>query len=253
MFKTFPNIKFALLVGIGGGVPRPQASLNSLEDIHLGDVVVGWPGDGKPAVVYWDSGRSKVNGEFEMLGTMDKPPWKLTNALGILCSNHEVGKTGFSGHLSRLKANRKFVHPGLENDKLFKAAYHHVGSYDDGCLPCGSAELVQRKARTEQDKAVFVFHQGRVATGNSVIQDGILRDTVSTDCGGILCIEMEAAGVEINGPLLVIRGIADYADSHKNDFWKYWAAGNAAVFARELLSVIKPEGIESMEKEVKGE
>ncbi|KAK2759245.1 nacht and ankyrin domain protein [Colletotrichum kahawae] len=49
---------------------------------------------------------------------------------------------------------------------------------------------------------------------------------------------MEVAGVDANSPCLVIRGISDYADSHKNDVWKSYAAGNAAVFARHLLEVI---------------
>jgi hypothetical protein len=37
---------------------------------------------------------------------------------------------------------------------------------------------------------------------------------------------------------LVIRGICDYADSHKNKRWQAYAAGTAAAYAKELLSVI---------------
>lgn len=74
MFKTFPNIRMTVLVGIGGGMPSPVVSDDPLENIHLGDVVVGWPGDGKPACVYHDRGRSKT-GQFEMVGTMRNPDW----------------------------------------------------------------------------------------------------------------------------------------------------------------------------------
>uniref|UniRef100_L7IQV1 Nucleoside phosphorylase domain-containing protein n=1 Tax=Pyricularia oryzae (strain P131) TaxID=1143193 RepID=L7IQV1_PYRO1 len=51
MFKTFSSIRMAVLVGIGigGGVPRAQPSDDPTENVHLGDVVVGWPGDGGPA------------------------------------------------------------------------------------------------------------------------------------------------------------------------------------------------------------
>jgi hypothetical protein len=44
-----------------------------------------------------------------------------------------------------------------------------------------------------------------------------------------------AAGVDANRRCLVIRGISDYADSHKSDVWRSHAAGKAAAFARELL------------------
>ncbi len=69
MFHTFPNIKITLLVGIGGGVP-PQSAQDPSEDMYLGDVVIGWPGDGTPAVVQYDSGRWKVDG-FEQRGSVE--------------------------------------------------------------------------------------------------------------------------------------------------------------------------------------
>jgi nucleoside phosphorylase len=49
---------------------------------------------------------------------------------------------------------------------------------------------------------------------------------------------MEAAGLMNNFPCLVIRGICDYADSHKNKRWQPYAAGIAAAYAKELLGVI---------------
>ncbi|KAI9700484.1 MAG: hypothetical protein M1820_006783 [Bogoriella megaspora] len=94
MFKTFPNIRIALLVGIGGGVPKKESSDNALEDVHLGDVVVGWSGDGQPAVVEYDQGRAKVDG-FQLVGTTDRADWRLTEALSVLRSDHDMHKTNF--------------------------------------------------------------------------------------------------------------------------------------------------------------
>ena len=247
MFKTFPNIRMAVLVGIGGGIPHPTVAKGPLDDIHLGDVVVGWPGDGKPACVYHDRGRSKVDGKFEIVGTMQNPDWRLMNALSILVSDHELGRTEFSDQLARLQDHKKFAYPRLERDRLFRAAYHHIGEYGSNCVACDRNQLVQRPQRTEDDKNKLVFHQGRIATGNSVIQDGELRDQISARCDGALCVEMEAAGVDVNRKCLVIRGISDYADSHKNDLWKSHAAGNAAAFARELLCRIQPDTVKGME------
>jgi nucleoside phosphorylase len=246
MFKTFPNVKIALLVGIGGGVPRPKPSIETLQDVHVGDVVVGWPGDGGPAVVYYDSGRSKVAGVFEMLGTMNRPEWNVTQALGVISSKHILLEARFKDHLSRLKKHPKFAHPGFRHDRLFKASYHHIGEYNNQCMSCDLTQLVQRPPRTEEHQDCFVFHQGRIATGNSVIQDGERRDQISKDCSGVLCIEMEAAGVDVNKPCLVIRGISDYADSHKDDVWKFCAAANAAAFARELLLTIPSSDIKDI-------
>lgn len=246
LFKTFPNIRMAVLVGIGGGIPLQTISEDPLDNIHLGDVVVGWPGDGNPACVYHDRGKSKVD-EFEIVGTMQNPDWRLTNALGILASDHELGRTTFHDQLARLRSYKKFAHPGLEHDKLFRTSYRHIGEYKSNCTACNQDNLLQRPQRTKDHKDKLVFHRGRIATGNSVIQDGELRDEISARCGGVICVEMEAAGVDVNRRCLVIRGISDYADSHKNDVWRFHAAGNAAAFTRELLCRIRPGIVKDME------
>jgi hypothetical protein len=53
---------------------------------------------------------------------------------------------------------------------------------------------------------------------------------------------MEAAGL-YNFPCLVIRGICDYADSHKNKMWQEYAAATAAAFAKELLLFVPPNQV----------
>lgn len=243
LFKTFPNIRMALLVGIGGGVPQPDSFSDPLNDLRLGDVVVGWPtsADGRGSVVYYEYGRSRVDG-FEMTGTMDKPHTVILNALPSLKLDHDLGRSSFHQHMAKLQSHERlggrFKHPGLEHDQLFQACYKHVGSYTSNCRDCDSDKLVERISRKDSHKDLFIYHQGRIATGNSVIMDGQKRDSISSQCGGALCIEMEAAGVEVNSRCLVIRGISDYADSHKSDLWRSYAAGKAVVFARELLGKI---------------
>ncbi|KAK7906415.1 hypothetical protein PG985_016421 [Apiospora marii] len=241
MFKTFANIRMALLVGIGGGVPRSPNSDRRTPDVRLGDVVVGWPGDGKPACAYYDFGKRHTDGKFEMLGMIDKPDRILLNALGALEVDHEMDESGFQEHRERLlawKGKKNFAFPGLDKDLLFQADYKHHGPQGDDCDSCETSKLVDRPARTEADAADFIFHRGRIATGNAVVRTGIERDEISERCDGVLCIEMEAAGVDASRPCLVVRGISDYADSHKSDAWQSYAAGNAAVFCRELLRKI---------------
>jgi len=73
-----------------------------------------------------------------------------------------------------------------------------------------------------------------------VIKDALTRDRLSEELGGVLCFEMDAAGLMNDFPCLVVRGICDYADSHKNKEWQPYAAATAAACAKEFLYVIPP-------------
>lgn len=66
------------------------------------------------------------------------------------------------------------------------------------------------------------------------MRNGLQRDVLA-GIDKILCFEMEAAGALNDFPCLVVRGISDYADSHKNDKWHDYAAAVAAAYARELF------------------
>jgi hypothetical protein len=50
---------------------------------------------------------------------------------------------------------------------------------------------------------------------------------------------MEGAGIMNTMPSLVIRGICDYSDSHKNKRFQEFAAATAASYAKLLLSYMK--------------
>ena len=52
-----------------------------------------------------------------------------------------------------------------------------------------------------------------------MIEDGRTRERLRKDLG-VLCVEMESAGLMDEFSSLVIRGICDYADSHKNKRWQ---------------------------------
>ncbi|RYP41635.1 hypothetical protein DL767_000840 [Monosporascus sp. MG133] len=49
---------------------------------------------------------------------------------------------------------------------------------------------------------------------------------------------MESAGVISEYQALVIRGVCDYADSHKNKKWQKYAAATAAAYAKEVLLLV---------------
>lgn len=75
-----------------------------------------------------------------------------------------------------------------------------------------------------------------------------LRRDELRDQWDILCFEMEAAGLMDHFPCIVIRGICDYSDGHKNKVWQPYASITAAAYAKDLLRVIHPENVAETEK-----
>lgn len=78
-------------------------------------------------------------------------------------------------------------------------------------------------------------HFGLVATGDTVMRSGEDRDRIAAR-DKVIAFEMEGAGVWETFPAsLVIKGVCDYADSHKNKTWQAYAAATAAAAAKALL------------------
>src|SRR5690606_20569016 len=91
------------------------------------------------------------------------------------------------------------------------------------------------------------IHYGLIASGNQVMKDAFIRDKLAKE-KDILCFEMEAAGLMNHFPCLVIRGICDYSDSHKNKEWQGYAAMTAAAYAKDLLSLVAPNNFEATQR-----
>jgi nucleoside phosphorylase len=227
MKSKFTFIRFVLMVGIGGGVPSAQS------DIRLGDVVIGQPHMQHGGVVQYDFGKTGAYGHLTRTGFLNAPPIVLLNALAKFRSNRYRGKSNLSAHTANISHLPEFEQSNAEPDILFKSSYNHVEG--PTCERCSKDELMERTLRSSQDSVV---HYGTIASGNQVMKDGATRDRLSSELGGVLCFEMEAAGLMNSFPCLVIRGICDYADSHKNKRWQPYAAAIAAACAKEILSII---------------
>jgi nucleoside phosphorylase len=226
MKSRFPSIRFSLMLGIGGGVPSEES------DIRLGDVVVSVPNEQHGGVIQCDFGKTTPSGLMQM-GFLNKPPANLRTALSKLRAAYLRGQSDLSVCLSRATALSGFSRENAGPDELFESAYYHVGG--STCESCSNERVVQRTVRQSSE---VIVHYGTIASGNQVIKDGIVRDKLSSQLGGVLCFEMEAAGLMDSFPCTVIRGISDYADSHKNKRWQRYAAAAAAAFARELVSTM---------------
>jgi nucleoside phosphorylase len=51
----------------------------------------------------------------------------------------------------------------------------------------------------------------------------------------LVAFEMEGAGLWDEIPSIMVKGVCDYADSHKNKNWQPYAAATAASVAKALL------------------
>jgi hypothetical protein len=127
-----------------------------------------------------------------------------------------------------------FQYEGAEHDLLFEANYEHNNGNQKDCACCDKSRLVVREQRRTTDP---VIHYGLIGSANQVVRNSALREKLRRELS-VLCVEMEAAGLMNNFPCLVIRGICDYADTHKNKRWQPYAAATAAASAKELLQLI---------------
>ena len=228
MRSTFKSVRFGLMVGIGGGVPGAEA------DVRLGDVVVSQPHGSNGGVIQYDFGKTTPDG-FQHTGFLNSPPRYLLGALNKVKAKHRRQKSQFSEYVSKLCHLQEFTLKAAGPDVLFHARYNHQGG--PTCQHCTPEMQVGRQPRENEDP---VIHYGTIASGNQVMRNAAERDSMSAQYGGVLCFEMEAAGLMNNFPCLVIRGICDYADSHKNKKWQPYAAATAAAYAKEMLSGIPP-------------
>lgn len=250
MLRTFPNIRIGLMVGIGGGIPEPK------DDgiIRLGDVVVSQPSDTHGGVVQHDQGKDVGKGHFILNGFLNRPPTAFLTALSTLKAAPSKTRESLQETISHMiqKANQQddgYDFPGLDRDVLFCAKCDRSEwTFWDWivwmllfwlyplwlCQTCQEQEIPRSPKHTGTE-----IHYGVIASGNVLLKNRIERDRLRIDFGA-KCIEMEAAGLMNDFPCLVIRGICDYADSHKNDIWQKYAAIAAAAFAKLLLSAVSP-------------
>jgi nucleoside phosphorylase len=234
MRRTFPNLKYGLLVGIGGGVPvKTNCGM-----IRLGHVVVSEPSGTHSGAIQYDHGKANA-GYFERTGCLAPPPPELLNATRELSISRQLMDIDpVSENVKRIRTSRRtlrrFKSPGAANDYLYLADYKHKqkgASCEDG--GCDKNQRIRRPI-DEEDDLFVVVHRGTIATGGKVIKDAKRRDALAKSYR-VLCFETEAAGALNDFPCMVIRGISDYCDSHKNDEWQGYAAAVAAAYARQLF------------------
>lgn len=246
MIRSFPNLRFCLMVGIGGGAPTPE------HDIRLGDIVVSVPDYGTTAVIQYDYGIALQGRPFEQTGTLNLPPNSLLSAIARLKSDFAIRGQFLSQEVSSVcqklprGPRKRFEQPDSSTDRLYRSDFIHASK---GCCMEEADQtqnsLIARPPRDEDNEPVI--HYGVVASGNALMKDAAVRDRLAAE-RGILCFEMEAAGMMNQLATLVIRGICDYSDSHKSQAWQGFAAMAAACYAKKLLSIIPATEVQAQQR-----
>ncbi len=257
--SSFEGIRLALVVGICGGVPKTPTG----EEILLGDVVIS------EGLVPYTFGRQypghfirkdtpqdnfgRPNTEIRMLlaklkgrGDRKNLECRMSDFLNVW--DAEIGGTA--------------TYPGVNEDSLFEAGYRHKHQISRSCIICAShvensdsicdqaselsCELLQCDAThlvPRERLAEYItndkqprprVHFGLVASGSFVMKSGMDRDAIAKK-EDVLAFEMEGVGVWDTFPCLVIKGVCDYADSHKNKKWQTYAAATAATCMKAFL------------------
>ncbi|KAK2804057.1 hypothetical protein FQN51_002588 [Onygenales sp. PD_10] len=247
LIHSFERIRLALLVGICGGVPKEEP-----RKIMLGDVIVG------KQVVQYDFGRQYPDG-FKRKTDVENSLSRQNPEIRAFVAKLESQKDDIQRNtLTCLQDLHKKLDIGqtvgstVLKDHLMPATlWHKHHNLDDcgtgGCvrpdgvceearnsscdkLKCDARRLCNRRGSKEKPD----IHFGSVASGNMVMKSGEDRDRISEQ-ENIIAFDMEGAGVWDYLPCIVVKGVCDYADSHKSKQWQEYAAITAAACTRAIL------------------
>ncbi|RYP46072.1 hypothetical protein DL768_007664 [Monosporascus sp. mg162] len=240
MLHSFPDVRICLVVGIGGGAPSQK------HDIRLGDIVVSAPRGGKGGVFQYDFGKTIQDQSFRPTGFLNQPPTVLRAAVNGLKAQYEMNGHRLEEAINNIleekpRLRRKYKRPEPATDRLFKAEVTHESSCTAVCN-YDAPNLILRPQRTDEDNPAI--HYGLISSVNQLMKDASLRDRLAAE-QDVLCFEMNTAGLMSHLPCLVISGICDYSDSHKNNEWQGYAAMAAAAYSKDLLCRIPPNKIEA--------
>jgi hypothetical protein len=144
------------------------------------------------------------------------------------------------------RLRKEYARPQPSTDRLF---HSHIIHDSRGCAELCASDpsfLIERRERAEYEDNPAI-HYGLVASANQLMKDAVIRDQLAAE-KDVLCFEMEAAGLMNHFPCLIIRGICDYSDFHKNKEWQGYAAMAAAAYVKDLLCIILPNRIEAEKK-----
>ncbi|KAL6406228.1 hypothetical protein AUP68_10397 [Ilyonectria robusta] len=256
MRSSYGGLRLALLVGVCGATPCGRDG-----EVLLGDYDFGRQYPGKFI---------RKNTVEDNLG---RPNKDIRNLLAIFETDRGLDRLEhrtahflrqLQATVAQTRRRGKYDYPGPAEDKLFKPTYRHKHYVSPTCIcrdcfsdvdpvcdealssPCAdlgcddehliTRERLRAKRQSEHDSSDTAQQPavGAVASGDMVMKSAADRDRISREAG-VIAFEMEGAGVWDEVPCIVVKGVCDYADSHKHKGWQNFAAATAASASKAIL------------------
>ena len=154
-------------------------------------------------MIQYDLGTNLQGGEFIRKGFLRDPSSEVLTAVKKLRATARRKGYKLKTYYDEMLKDNPLLRPDFERpkqDDLYEPDYVHTGAKAD-CSKCDAQKLVKR-----EDRNAPVVHYGLTGSGNQILRNATLRDQLYEN-EGIICFEMEAAGLMRNFECLVIRGI----------------------------------------------
>lgn len=256
--RSFPHIRLCLVVGICGGVPTKTAN----GDIMLGDVLVS---TGVKKIDYGRLYSDQLKRKKSIEDELGRPNAEIRAFLHQLQSHQQALAHETSEYLKSLLEKVDFEQSRRPSgfDQICPSDYRHkhqdagvcdvchaCRAPDDpvceralkaDCAELGCGKFSTRTRQTAQGSLAAeskqpIIHFGCMASSDAVIKDGRYRDRIAKE-EAVIGFEMEGAGVWTCLPTIIVKGVCDYSDSHKNKVWQEYAAVTAAACMKAMLKV----------------
>ncbi|KAG2411658.1 hypothetical protein HFD88_009214 [Aspergillus terreus] len=166
--RTFPEIRFGLVVGIGAGVPSDNC------DIRLGDVVVAALGQSSNGITQYDYGK-RLSDAFIPLNITHPIPRDLQGAICKMQAVEILRESTMPQIISSvIEVHPVFERPDTQHDLLFQTTYEHIAA-NSNCDDCSREHLI---ARLPRKYPVPHVHYGPIASGNQVVKSSETRESL---------------------------------------------------------------------------
>ncbi|KAJ0418339.1 nucleoside phosphorylase domain-containing protein [Aspergillus carlsbadensis] len=243
---NYQGLRLAILVGICGGIPFPNANKESdvTSEVLLGDVVIS------QKFIQYDLGKRYPNAFVRrdaVEDNLNRPNKDIRSLLATLETEHGRGRLqqGAATYLGQLQEvargkNRRtgYAYPGTSEDRLFHTGYRHKHHDSEKCLiPRRRLKLkaeLEANVDTTIQAHIPTIHIGQIASGDTLVKSGEDPDVLAKEIN-FIAFEMEGSGVWDELPCIIVKGVADYADCHKNHIWQDFAAATVAAAMKALL------------------
>ncbi|KAL7800382.1 hypothetical protein V8C43DRAFT_302439 [Trichoderma afarasin] len=258
MRHSYTALKLVILTGICHGVPFTGQAELLLGDVIIsnafvryGDIAVKYENESQ-SQVYMSSNHVDIRNLFASLHT-ERGLYLLQQRTAYFLRKFQKGV------ISRQK--RKYQYPGAAEDKLFDSAYRHkhrksvtciCGTLEDlaceealgtSCndLGCNEEYLMERARLKEQnmrnDQHMPALHIGKVASIDVMLLKKREDWDVIAKTESVIAFGYSGAWALQDMPVILVKGVSNYADGHNNKKWRDYAAATAASAIRAILEV----------------